>query len=317
MNKMKTGANHKIVPSPLVLEIKGNSLDDGPGIRSVVFFKGCPLDCVWCHNPESKKRTPELSFDAGVCVGCDACIDSCPEGALKRRKKAFINREKCTLCFKCIDVCPSGALSRAGREMTARDILETIIRDKSFYDSSGGGITLSGGEPTLNIDLLSEVAAGAQKKNIHVLLETCGLFSFDPFIEKVYPNLDEIFFDIKIFDEERHKKYCGATNKTILRNFSLLHEKFLHGGIPVLPRTPLVPGITDGAENLKAIADFLIANNVSRASLLDYNPLWHEKNIKIGVNNRYSKKQEMQDFMQKDAVIAARNIFEKAGIELI
>jgi len=303
-------------PSPLILEIKGNSLDDGPGIRSVVFFKGCPLDCVWCHNPESKRKTSELSFDPGVCVACDACIEACPERALKRKKKEFINREKCTLCFQCTDVCPSGALSRTGREMTASDILETVTRDKPFYDSSGGGITLSGGEPTLNIDFLSEVAAGAQKKEIHVLLETCGLFSFDSFIEKVYLHLDEIFFDIKIFDEEAHKKYCGASNKIIMENFSRLHEKFLAGGVPILPRTPLVPGITDGAANLAAIADFLKGNNVTNASLLDYNPLWHEKNLKIGVTNRYSKKKEMQDFMDKDAVKTARNIFEKAGIIL-
>ncbi len=314
---MKTGTKQITLPSPLILEIKGNSLDDGPGIRSVVFFKGCPLDCVWCHNPESKKRTPELSFDGGACVACDACIEACPEGALKRKKKEFINREKCTLCFKCTDVCPSGALSRAGKRMTVNEILEIVTRDKPFYESSGGGITLSGGEPALDIDFLAEVAAGAKKENIHVLLETCGLFSFDTFIEKVYPHLDEIFFDIKIFDEEAHKKYCGASNKIILENFSRLHEKFLDGGVPILPRTPLVPGITDGTENLEAIADFLKVNNVTRASLLDYNPLWHEKNQKIGVTNRYSKKKEMQDFIDKKEVQTCREIYRKAGIEVL
>jgi len=303
--------------SALVLEIKGNSLDDGPGIRSVVFFKGCPLDCVWCHNPESKKRGYELSFDAGLCVACGACLGECPEKALSRKARGFIRRERCTLCFRCAGACPSGALSRVGRNMSIDDIMEKVRRDIPFYKTSGGGVTLSGGEPTVYMDFLSSLASSLKKEKIHTLLETCGLFDMNRFSEKVYPHLDQIYFDIKFFDDALHRKYCGASNRTILENFTKLHDMLLAGGIPVLPRTPLVPGITDGEKNISAIAAFLRSRNVKKAALLAYNPLWHGKNDKIGVVNRYSKEKAMRSFMKQERVDACREIFRAAGIELV
>ncbi len=302
--------------APLILEIKGNSLDDGPGIRSVVFFKGCPLDCVWCHNPESKRASIELSHDGNTCIACGACIKACQEKAITKKKKGFINRSRCTLCFECIDVCPSGALSRVGSQMPLPDVISRLLADKPFYDTSGGGVTLSGGEPTIAMEYISELAAALKKEGVPVLLETCGLFDINIFLDRVYPHLDEIYFDIKIFDDAEHKKYCGASNKKILENFSILQERFLDGGVPILARTPLIPGITDGAANLEAIASFLKEKKVSRTSLLAYNPLWHEKNSKIGVENPYSKKKTMKTFMKEVEIERCRQIFRNADIDI-
>ena len=137
------------IKTPLIMEIKGNSLDDGPGIRSVVFYKGCPLSCVWCHNPESKKASMEISFDANICIDCGSCRDVCPQKALARQNRFYIDRSKCTLCFLCVDACPSGALDKVGKTMYVDEIIKKILPDKPFFDTSGGGVTLSGGEPTL------------------------------------------------------------------------------------------------------------------------------------------------------------------------
>ncbi len=309
--------SNKKETDPLILEVKGNSLDDGPGIRSVVFFKGCPLDCVWCHNPESKRGGSELSHDRGLCIGCGACADACPEKTISLKTKTFINRSKCTLCFACIDACPSGALSRVGSSQPLSRLITRLEKDKPFYDTSGGGVTLSGGEPTLNIDYCGQLAQSLKEKGIHVLLETCGLFDMDNFLQKIYPYIDEIYFDIKIIDEGLHKKYCGTSNSKILKNFSLLQEKFLSGGVSILPRTPLIPGITATAVNLQAIAAFLKNEKVDHTALLAYNPLWHEKNKKIGINNKYSKIKSMKKFMSQDEVNQCRNIFEKEGIEVV
>ena len=183
--------------TPLILDIKGNSLDDGPGIRSVVFFKGCPLSCVWCHNPESKKTIPEISFSPDDCVGCNACLDSCSSKALSRNNLFYIDRKKCDLCFQCIPTCPSGALERVGRKMTEEDILGEVIKDKIFFDNSGGGVTFSGGEPTFYMPFLSRVIQLATNAGLHTLLETCGLFDWKAFETLILPHIHTIYFDLK------------------------------------------------------------------------------------------------------------------------
>tara|TARA_R110001592_G_scaffold52511_10_gene160717 strand:+ start:1389 stop:2120 length:732 start_codon:yes stop_codon:yes gene_type:complete len=243
-----------MIKQPLTLEIKGNSLDDGPGIRSVVFFKGCPLSCSWCHNPESKKLEAEISFDPEACVGSHTCFDVCPENALSLDNPLFIDRDACNLCFECVDQCPSGALERVGHEMDVAEIVQKALKDKPFFDSSGGGVTFSGGEPTLNMAFLSKAAQALKEKGVHVLIETSGQFNFDKFNTLVYPYVDLIYFDIKLMDKALHKKYCGPSNTTILKNFKKLQQLYLTGGVKILPRTPLIPNITDTPENLLAIA---------------------------------------------------------------
>jgi pyruvate formate lyase activating enzyme len=295
---------------PLILEIKGNSLDDGPGIRTVVFFKGCPLSCSWCHNPESKETRAEISFDSKACIACNTCMDTCNEKALSRKNPHYIDRSRCTLCFLCTDACPSGALSRVGMEMSTDDIVKKVLPDKPFFDNSGGGVTLSGGEPAMFMDFTSELLKKLKDAGIHTLMETCGLFNFDAFEQKILPHLDAVYFDIKLMDTEEHERYCGVPNKTILGNFELLLDAFP----ALLPRTPLIPGITDTETNLRAIADFLKRHNVKKADLLSYNPLWFDKCGKIGIEAPFQSDEAKKTWISKERLMQAKEIFHEYGI---
>lgn len=302
------------IKTPLILEIKGNSLDDGPGIRSVVFYKGCPLSCVWCHNPESKKAVAEISFDAKVCIDCGACRDVCPQKAISKENRYYIDRNKCTLCFLCVDACPSGALDRIGKTMSVDDILKKILPDKPFFDTSGGGVTLSGGEPTLFMDFTSQLLKLLKQNNIHALLETCGFFDLNRFMDMLYPYLDAIYFDIKIMDSADHKKYCGVRNEKILDNFKKLVVAADKDAKKILPRTPLIPGITDTENNIRGIASFLKSLHVTEAALLAYNPLWHEKSDKVGVEDPYKHNKSMTSFSDSAVIEKSKTIFRDAGI---
>jgi pyruvate formate lyase activating enzyme len=300
--------------TPLILEIKGNSLDDGPGIRTVVFYKGCPLSCIWCHNPESRETGVEISFDQTACIGCDTCIGTCPEKALSRENPHFIDRSRCSLCFLCTDACPSGALSRVGVEMSVEDIMNRILPDKLFYDNSGGGVTLSGGEPAMFMDFTSELLKKLKSAGINTLMETCGLFSFDAFESRLLPFLDAVYFDIKLFDSEEHRRYCGVPNETILGNFKLLLDAASRRGTMLLPRTPLVPGITDTEPNLSSIAGFLKMHGVQKADILPYNPLWFDKCSKIGADAPFQTDEAKRTWISKERLLRSKEIFRDHGI---
>lgn len=302
--------------NPLILEIKGNSLDDGPGIRSVIFFKGCPLNCTWCHNPESKKRLTEISWDEKKCIDCAACIKVCPKNALGTKNLNFIDRDKCDNCFLCIDECPSKALEKVGQSLDISTVMEKVLPYKSFFDSSGGGVTLSGGEPTLFMDYSSALLEKLNGHDIPTLIETCGHFKFEKFKEKILPFINTIYFDLKIMNKELHKKYCGLTNETILKNFSKLVKLQDEYSFQLLARTPLIPGITDSKENLRAIANFLLENKITKASLLSYNPLWTEKNNKIGLVNTLIPS-ELTSWMSPEEEKHCQKIFIDKGIGLI
>jgi pyruvate formate lyase activating enzyme len=291
--------------NPLILDIKGNSLDDGPGIRSVIFFKGCPLSCVWCHNPEGKKASLEISFDAKMCINCGACRGICKEDALSCDNRYYIDRSKCTLCFLCVDVCPSGALNRVGNALSVDDIINRILPDKPFFETSGGGVTLSGGEPTLFADFTSQLLKALKQQAIHTLLETCGYFDLHRFMDMLYPHLDTIYFDIKIIDNITHQKYCGLPNEKILDNFKQCSHSAQNDGKTLLSRIPLIPDITDTEENIGAIAAFLKNLNITKVALLAYNPLWHEKSDKVGSENPYKRSKTMTSF--PDSAVAERS----------
>jgi pyruvate formate lyase activating enzyme len=305
----------KIPSSPLILDIKGNSLDDGPGIRSVIFFKGCPLSCVWCHNPESKKATPEISFDGTECVACDMCINLCPQHACSRENPYFIDRDRCDLCFACVDNCPSGALAKVGRKMSIDEILAKIKNDIPFYKNSGGGVTLSGGEPTLFMDFLSELLKRLKAEGIHILLETCGLFSLDAFSRKIIPYLDIIYFDIKLIDPEKHQLYCSVSNELILENFIQLNKMSDSNEFKILPRTPLIPGITATCENLSGIAAFLNKQGIQATQLMAYNPLWFDKNKKIGTTCPMGKDPDKKTWIPQEKITEYKAIYTEYGIQ--
>lgn len=301
---------------PLILEIRGNSLDDGPGIRSVVFFKGCPLSCAWCHNPEGKRIGPEIAFEDNDCVGCNTCLALCPEAALSGSNRYFIDRTRCSLCFKCADTCPSGALSRVGKAVTAGEIADIVMKDKPFYDTSGGGVTLSGGEPTLFMDFTGELLAGLKARGIHTLLETCGLFDMQKFQSALLPYLDAVYFDIKLIDEAAHRRFTGAGNERILDNFRKLAGLTRGTSVMLLPRTPLIPGITDTDGNMEGIASFLTGIGIKKAALMSYNPLWPAKARKIGVDEPLGREKSMTTWLDEASLERCRASFIHAGIAL-
>lgn len=301
---------------PLILEIRGNSLDDGPGIRSVVFFKGCPLACVWCQNPEGKSAQAEIAFDAGECVRCDACLKVCSPKALSRQNVHFIDRARCTLCFDCTDVCPSGALERVGRQISPDEIIDVVMKDKPFFDTSQGGVTLSGGEPTLFTDFAGELLSGLKKQNIHTLIETCGHFDMEDFRLRLLPYLDMIYFDLKLMDDGLHRRYTGVGNKRILDNFKELASLTRGTRVTLLPRVPLIPGITDTEDNLRAIAYFLVQTGMRKAMLMNYNPLWKAKTVKLGIDETEAQQKGLTKWMNTHRLSQCREVFISAGIEL-
>jgi len=294
---------------PLILEVKGNSLDDGPGIRTVVFFKGCPLSCSWCHNPESRKRTAELSFDPAECVSCDRCLEVCGEGALDREATSFVDRRKCTLCFECSDACPSGALSRVGREMSVGEVLSEIGKDVPFFRTSGGGVTLSGGEPTLYMDYCAELLQGLARLGVGTILETCGLFDLSEFERLMASRLEHIYFDLKLADPEEHRRYCGTGNERIVESFRRLMRLGREGGTPVLPRIPLVPGITDTDRNLSGLSVLLAEAGAVEVALMPYNPLWLEKSVKLGGADPFAGRESMTRWMDRSEIERCRSHF--------
>ncbi|MEW5785162.1 MAG: glycyl-radical enzyme activating protein [Bacillota bacterium] len=299
---------------PLIVEIKGNSLDDGPGIRSVIFFKGCPLSCSWCHNPECQSARRELMFDPEKCIGCGSCIERCPRQALSRENVFFVDREACELCFSCCAVCPAAALAPVGRRMEPGEIAARVLKDKPFFDNSGGGVTLSGGEPTMQMAFMVELLEALKEKGVHTLIETCGLFELAEFRRLALPLIDIIYMDLKLIDSGLHKRFCGADNAVILENMVRLHELSRSGKFSIIPRLPLVPGITATAANLAAAAQFLRRHGFKESRLLPYNPLWGEKLYRIGLPNPYAKEHPMMHWLPKEVLERSTQLWKEYGL---
>ena len=300
---------------PLVLDIKGNSLDDGFGVRTVVFFKGCPLSCIWCHNPESKKVNKELSFDSEACINCGTCRSICKKNALSMSNKYYVDRSKCDMCFSCTKSCPSKALSVVGEEMTVEDILDVVLKDKIFFDISGGGLTVSGGEATMFPEFVGELLKKCKQYGVHTLLETCGFFDYNKVRAYMLPYLDHIYFDLKIHDREKHKKYCGVYNDKILENFKKLLEDSKTFGFSILPRTPLIPEICDTDENLIGNAKFLKELGVTKSQLLPYNPTWYPKTHKLGLEEP-TELSSYTGFQSKEKIEHCKQIYRDYGIQV-
>ncbi len=301
---------------PFILDVKSNDLDDGPGVRTSVFFKGCPLFCIWCHNPESKKIINEIVFDESLCIGCNRCLLVCQPKALDRKNKYYVDRNKCTLCFKCADVCPTKAIAPAGQYKTIDELYAKIAADKIFYDISGGGVTLTGGEVTLFPDFAGSLLKKCKEGGIHTLIETCGYFDYDEIEQKMLPYIDAIYFDLKIWQEEEHQKYCGASNKKIHENFIKLMEYSRAHDLDVLVRIPLIPEISDTDENLEGIAGFLKENNVKRIVLLPYNPTWYPKNAKLGLDNPQLLK-DKTTWQSQNKIDHCKQIFISKDIKIV
>jgi pyruvate formate lyase activating enzyme len=258
---------------PLIVDIKRHSLEDGPGIRSVAFFKGCLLRCIHCHNPECQDMEVEIVFSARDCIACGECADACPEKAIDLDRPGRIQREKCVRCGACAEVCPGKGLRAIGKYYSVDALLEILLRDLPYYRHSGGGVTLSGGECTLYPSYLRSLLHGLKGKGVRVAVETSGYFDYQAFEENILPYLDLIYYDLKLADPEAHRKYTGKSNERIIRNL----KRLIQGQrVEIHPRIPLVPGVTATEENLKAIVRILYEIRAEDVTLLPYNPMGME-----------------------------------------
>jgi pyruvate formate lyase activating enzyme len=292
--------------APLVVDIKRNSLDDGPGIRSVVFFKGCPLRCVWCQNPESLSAKAQIQLEPERCLDCGDCLAVCPEQIAGSAKEPGPD-PKCRVCGSCVEACPSGARRIVGTAYSIEQLFELLVKDEPFYRHSGGGVTFSGGEPALFPRFVGNLAGMLQSKDIHVLIETAGLFDWTGFEQDLLPNLSSIFFDLKIADPVLHKQLVGTENKAIHEN---LKKLIACGFKDLLVRLPLIPRVTDTLENLTAIAGLVKKLGLERIKLLPYNPLWISKRRALGLQLIY----QHDSFMPADEIERCRQVFDAAGI---
>jgi len=302
---------------PLIIDIKGHSLDDGPAIRSVVFIKGCPLSCSWCQNPESQRTTAELSWDREKCIGCGSCAQICPEQAISGNNPFFIDRKACSLCFACVETCPAGALRQVGKAMTVDEIVANVLRYRSFFDTSGGGVTLSGGEPTMYMDFSAALLRRFKEEGLHTLLETCGHFDRDRFENLIFPWIDTIYMDIKIADRKKHQDHCGISNDLILENFTWLCGQSAAGKVRFLPRTPLIPGITDSEAQIAELIGLYTRHGVQKACLLGNNPIWIDKCDQLGIPAKPGPLSKLREFYSSKHYEAIRSLFKREGITIV
>ncbi len=265
---------------PLLCKLHRFAQDDGPGIRTTVFLKGCPLACCWCHNPEAMRPEPELAYYPDRCVDCHACQAVCPEGAIMSDPAPRIDRHRCTVCGACADACPAMAITVIGKAYPVEALLELLLRDRCFFETSGGGVTFSGGEPTLPMDYLGAALRALKSAGLHTAIQTCGMFDYPAFARKILPFVDLIMFDIQLIDGSENLRYTGRDNRTILENFRCLTED---AAGRVLPRVPLVPGITATPGNLAAIASHLAGLGYRHCDLLPYTPAGIDKRRAIGM----------------------------------
>jgi pyruvate formate lyase activating enzyme len=291
----------------IVFNIQRFSIQDGPGVRTTVFLKGCPLHCAWCSNPESQNFKPEIVHRDSLCNQCGLCISVCPENAISIREKALsIDREKCTNCGNCLDVCLPGALKILGKKMSAREVFLEIKKDADFYRNSGGGITASGGEPLAQPDFVAALFKLCQDYGIDTCIETSGCARTEA-LEKVLPYTSLILYDVKLGDAESHRKWTGVSNEEILKNL----DTVIASGVPVTIRVPLIPGVNDSEEELKKIAGIMTAKKLRRVELLPYH------RYGMGKYQQLDREYELTELTTQKApeLEQMKRLFESFGLE--
>jgi len=270
--------------SGLISNIQKYSLQDGPGIRTTVFLKGCPLRCAWCHNPENIAPRPQVVLFKARCIRCGECATVCPERGAAQPIAAGepipepTEGSRCQACGACVEACPTGARVLIGQPTTVDQLLAEILADRVFYDESGGGVTFSGGEPLSQAVFLRDTLAACRNQEIHTAVDTCGLTPLDDLLG-LAPLVDLFLYDLKLMDEERHRHFCGATNGLILDNLRALAES--HANIWI--RIPLIPGVNDLPEELDAMARFIVGlHGVCQVNLLPYHRTGIQKFQRLG-----------------------------------
>jgi len=292
----------------MIFDIKKYAIHDGPGIRTTVFLKGCPLHCWWCHNPESQSSEKEIFFNPEKCLDdCTDCILACPNQAITKDNLGInINKSQCQLTGECAEVCPTKALRIIGRRISVEDCLIEIEKDQVFYRNSKGGVTFSGGEPLAQVQFLANLLERCHHRDIHTVVDTCGYASFEKF-EKIMDKVDLFLYDLKMMDEEKHIKTTGASNRLILDNLKKLGKS----GNKIHIRIPLIPEVNDTHENAQKTALFLkTVPGIHRINLLPYHKAGNQKYLNL--------KRETRDVqpVPEDKLTNLKRIYEKFGFSV-
>jgi pyruvate formate lyase activating enzyme len=283
--------------NPLIFDIQRFSIHDGPGIRTTIFLKGCNLECPWCQNPESISLKPEIAFYPDKCILSKDCLSVCEENAIIFENNKRIDHDRCTGCGKCTEACVSNALKLIGKDQTVNEVLEEIKKDMDYYNSSGGGVTISGGEPTLHFDFVLNLLKECKRLGINTNIETNAYFNWQKF-KKLLPYLDLIYCDIKIINDEKNKKILKGDSLKMTGNIKKLTEN----NAPVEYRLPLIPGFTTTSENLTKIIELLKSLSVNKLHLLPYHNMGEAKADKINskrpkLNLNYLSQKEIDDII--------------------
>lgn len=274
MNLENSFSKKEDSPPGIITDIQKFSVHDGPGIRTVVFMKGCPLRCAWCQNPETQFHQPEIAYFSSSCVQCGSCLRACPERALSVQDDGKIIRdpELCKKCGKCVTACNFNAMRMFGKYSTADDVIHEVLKDRVFYEQSGGGVTLSGGEPLLQHDFSLYILKQLNHEGIHTAIETCGYCQWEDFLP-ILNHTDLVLFDLKHLDFELHKNYTGVNNDLILNNL----KNILQMEKKIVVRFPLIPGFNDDTKNIDAMVAFLKNNRLSHLHIMPFHQMGQEK----------------------------------------
>ncbi len=289
----------------LIFDVKRYAINDGPGIRVVIFFKGCNLQCAWCHNPEGISHKVEKMYAPAKCISCGTCVDSCPEKAITLTHKGIItDGDLCSVCGKCAEVCPTKAIEMSGKQMSVSEIMETIEKERIFFDQSGGGVTFSGGEPLLHSKMLVELLDECGRRGIHRAVDTAGNVSTDIILE-VAKRTDLFLYDLKMMDAGSHLEWTKAGNERILANLKAISEKEAH----IIIRIPIIGGVNDTDQNIEQTAAFIarLAGDKKEVHLLPYHKIAQHKYSKLG------KHDDFEPFLEPDNETLFRAIAQFAA----
>ena len=298
----------------LIYQVKPQALDDGPGIRTAVYFKGCPLSCTWCNAPEGLRTGPEVVFHKAECQRCQRCSEVCQVDAVDTARWPAVDHGLCTGCYACVRACPNEALTALGVSRKKIAKASDVCRDMPFWRMSGGGVSLTGGEPTMHMKMAGKLARKLKARGAHVLVQTCGHFDLAEYDALLGPWVNTVFYDLKLMNDRDHETHCGVGNQRILENFVLLNRRARQGELDLVPRIPLIPGITSVPANLRALAAFLKSQRVPKVALLLYDHAWTGRLKSLGRPQPEAEFMETP-WMTKMELWVCRGYFR--GLELV